>query len=1436
MGKRYTLLYRFSTDAGLTWTDFTDQVDSRQTQISFNLCTNNFTSAIDTASVYLPETPLFEADGVTPTPKKLLIDAILSSDNVLVEIDGPGAVNVLWNNNLVLWDDKEVLWRNSVKWFTGYIDKSSIDLKSYPLPPALTLTIKDVSFIGLDEKVDRHIYLQSKTITQIVQTLLGYAGYSYDSSQIKSAEEITLEAFVIDKENANSYRSYIDTLLFEAGGYVLNFTREGIAQIVRLPWDSATTDRLIDNPMNDNGLTIKAAILKEDGARLKWSTLTWSSADQVLWRDSISRSVSDTGKVLQGQKIENGRYWPDGGEITPTFMEYKAENLDTPYLTRESRKQNKDLSIIAVDPTTVTAYIQATYNNAPFTGFAYDIPVGDDFDQFSSNPTIYPKKAWYLLHNTSGHDVDLQFFSLRGKALYRNAVNTKETTGTLNPKEYTSTYIYTSAHAEQFLKFYWHFLSTSRYQMSWSEPNRNDSLGTVVELGPKGYGATQKALVVGTSFRFINDNTSVTSFNAVGLSDFVSQSMDSYGDNPAGNNSDLVAPESNPADMNYRLEYSVSTSDVSYTPADGAIWGVSYKWYRGLFVWQRLVVIDKDGAETAGPPSYSRELTDSLENGSRFRILPSSPTWDKNFASTQTTTVEFDIDMSNFKTTAAAIASIILLTITPFKNGVAQTPVSLMPVASLSASYSFPTRSDWDSIEITAKISLPLYSTVANREYTTTASISAIDVTVYNAYAGRFATDAEAETQLLADHAGIMDGYSYTNTSNNLIRVYDSTQGGWINFNLLITNPNVNKSAVLTHAERDLWEVLYPSMTAQQKQDAFDLYGYKRNIISEVIAAAELIMYGDGVISSNGVSSADVDSDGYLTKQGYRFEGRLGILRAFAAYIADSYAKNLTIDEDSVFKGSIVSSVFKTILSQVPAGPFTAKTVGGVTIPNGALGSEIKTNLAAWASAKLSLSDATHANFYAASGTLANGKSFSKVIFFGTLPNYGEVFDSIAEIDYETDETLTWTNPYPFPVDVRFSYSNKYVEVEGTVTTGDWEFQYSSSFGSYYPPEELQERLGPKPDNPSVGDTWREAVLDSYDSQHNYYYYTLNTYEYTETSTTETWTNEGFIQGDNDGTTFWPNNWDSYTVQPGKTITVTLYGATYDPDTETPTGNESAGSLDIIWNPASYFKSGLNFFNNSNVRQFALSDITGNVITSPVTLTVTIGGVGNQAVNLDIGSSSTFSFTSSYGPIYPLYSFRWSSAPSGSGLWTQLANTTSVSVTQQNGSAMGGLSPANSANYTTTSLTINNIALNGYYRAYDISMVPIAKNPGIEGMDFLPMTTDTYHCGTSYYQWLEGHFKRIYSDNVQITSALEKKKDVREYKGSAMKLLEDTKIVSFKYKADEKGSKHIGFVADNTPAELASENHDALMVGDCIGVLIKATQELNERLKKLEDR
>lgn len=134
--------------------------------------------------------------------------------------------------------------------------------------------------------------------------------------------------------------------------------------------------------------------------------------------------------------------------------------------------------------------------------------------------------------------------------------------------------------------------------------------------------------------------------------------------------------------------------------------------------------------------------------------------------------------------------------------------------------------------------------------------------------------------------------------------------------------------------------------------------------------------------------------------------------------------------------------------------------------------------------------------------------------------------------------------------------------------------------------------------------------------------------------------------------------------------------------------------------------------------------------------------------------------------------------------------------------------------------------------AFVLSNVTIETSfDGIKTMNIIPYEDSTYDIGSSTKS-----YANIYG-TVQSSSSRAKKTEIEDYADKALDIINGTKIVSFKYKADlnrERCYRHYGFIADDTAEELATPYHDVMDYGNCIGILMKAVQELSDEIKKLK--
>jgi len=84
------------------------------------------------------------------------------------------------------------------------------------------------------------------------------------------------------------------------------------------------------------------------------------------------------------------------------------------------------------------------------------------------------------------------------------------------------------------------------------------------------------------------------------------------------------------------------------------------------------------------------------------------------------------------------------------------------------------------------------------------------------------------------------------------------------------------------------------------------------------------------------------------------------------------------------------------------------------------------------------------------------------------------------------------------------------------------------------------------------------------------------------------------------------------------------------------------------------------------------------------------------------------------------------------------------------------------------------------------------------------------------------------------TSSKTLKTSITDYNESALDIINKINVVSFYYKADVK-NKRIGFIAEDSPEEVATIDHNVMDTNSTVGLLLKAIQQLEARIKVLEN-
>lgn len=93
---------------------------------------------------------------------------------------------------------------------------------------------------------------------------------------------------------------------------------------------------------------------------------------------------------------------------------------------------------------------------------------------------------------------------------------------------------------------------------------------------------------------------------------------------------------------------------------------------------------------------------------------------------------------------------------------------------------------------------------------------------------------------------------------------------------------------------------------------------------------------------------------------------------------------------------------------------------------------------------------------------------------------------------------------------------------------------------------------------------------------------------------------------------------------------------------------------------------------------------------------------------------------------------------------------------------------------------------------------------------------------------------QVTAESFNAGSLRSLKNDIEPFSKNALDIINTVDVASFTYKDDEEKNYHVGFIADDTHEILAGKNHDHMDIGNSIGVLIKAVQELSEKIRNLE--
>ncbi len=80
------------------------------------------------------------------------------------------------------------------------------------------------------------------------------------------------------------------------------------------------------------------------------------------------------------------------------------------------------------------------------------------------------------------------------------------------------------------------------------------------------------------------------------------------------------------------------------------------------------------------------------------------------------------------------------------------------------------------------------------------------------------------------------------------------------------------------------------------------------------------------------------------------------------------------------------------------------------------------------------------------------------------------------------------------------------------------------------------------------------------------------------------------------------------------------------------------------------------------------------------------------------------------------------------------------------------------------------------------------------------------------------------------------KENIKPYTDSALKKINDINICSFNMKNDSNKDYRIGFIADDTDSIFSGPFHEYMDLNNCVGMLLKAVQELSKEIDQLKEK
>ena len=787
--------------------------------------------------------------------------------------------------------------------------------------------------------------------------------------------------------------------------------------------------------------------------------------------------------------------------------------------------------------------------------------------------------------------------------------------------------------------------------------------------------------------------------------------------------------------------------------------------------------------------------TDGLD-AKLFAIRTSETTIIKDMRSQQSQTVNFTIEKSGYYGETVVYSSVGTIedgtvTFDRKMDSITLTAFSIVPAKdtffSSDLTY-FEKQEDgsWLPIQATSEN----YQDYYVEEAKDTLTLSAVDMTGNAAYIGAYITTDDLPASY-SDSENLIDGdYAIVDKPDGAtprITLYEySTTSGWVE-----SSSPEKKAATVEIAVARAKEYVSEGI------DYIDvLYSHDAYIVNLTAA----------VISASNIYAADIESFGYsedsdgAPQSGYKLEyhggadGK-GVIKAVGMTAKNARFENSTIERDCQVYGTLINQdengdvVLKTEQSSMAVSSMSSKRTDGTSTPNAFKWSDYKSLI------KTRISSREANAIYGCTASL-NGvsyKGYCNKTSISTPP------DTSSDNVHQYTSTTTVNLDFKWTKQEIFRYKG---ESDGRVTI-------NIKVPENYPAVKIRS-MNIKSNQYGTGSWWWNV------NHSDWYRLTVGTRVLT------------YFAGKNTGESWSPSNtWQQetftdITAYPGETIKAEIGGIF---------GGSYMAEFTIVLYEEDSWTTGLKLIGtDGGLYEYDSTIPSSSYGTSAQTFT-------DDGVNYNIAMTASASW-----PVSKYYQFTWDSAPSSS-----TNKTTSFigegSLLSWNGKSLSA-SQIGSATFSKSGITIVSTSgasyqfvAGGYYTQYNVVLATQDSLLGIYAKNLMPVETASNIGGSdSAHLWNAVYCNTIYSNNQAAISKRSMKENIKPWNKDALALLEGVEIVGFNYISDREKNYHIGFIADDTDEALAGIQHDRMDTTNCIGVLIKAVQELTERIKLLEEK